>query len=252
LENSDYTNFAETCIDKLKELQEKFQHDHDLEWYTDWFYNQLTGLLTFSNGDVELNFRYFYVGSFSEETKTWKWSWDNDSTLESVKKQTNIVKEFGARSGFPKLTTGSFPSDEYEAWEFAAIAVHLTGGIGVYRPVNEKQLQIFLVITELVDNDTAKNIKEKFVHCDLHEYRRIAFVCKHLDHTNKVGFQEAFKSFENMELPEEEDLQAWCEECEQVRQREGGWNDRSMEFAGIKIVCEKCYFEMKELNLGHR
>jgi hypothetical protein len=53
----------------------------------------------------------------------------------------------------------------------------MTNAIGVYKPVSD-ELQIFLVITEFVDNDTAQN-------------------------------------------------------------------------AAMKIVCEKCYFEMKEVNLGH-
>jgi hypothetical protein len=51
---------------------------------------------------------------------------------------------------------------------------------------------------------------------------------------------------------DDDDFQAWCDECEAVSQNEGGWNDKSMEFTNIKVVCEKCYFEMKELNLGHR
>jgi hypothetical protein len=55
-----------------------------------------------------------------------------------------------------------------------------------------------------------------------------------------------------MELSDEDDFQAWCDECEGVRKSEGEWNDQSMKFADIKVVCEKCYFEMKELNLGHR
>jgi hypothetical protein len=55
-----------------------------------------------------------------------------------------------------------------------------------------------------------------------------------------------------MELPDDDDFQAWCDECEAVRQTEGEWNEKSMNFAGIKIVCEKCYFEMKEFNLRHR
>ena len=54
-----------------------------------------------------------------------------------------------------------------------------------------------------------------------------------------------------MELSEDDDFQAWCDECEAVRQDEGEWNDKSMAFAGI-CICEMCYFEMKELNLGHR
>jgi hypothetical protein len=252
LENEAYNKFAVTCVEDLKVLQENFKHQYDLDWYDNWFYNQTTGLLTFSTGDVELNFKYFSIGSFSTKSNTWKWSWDNDSTLDNVKKQTNLIKDFGLQSNFQKLTDGYFESDEYEAWEFAAIAAHLTNGIGIYRPVNDKQLQMFFVVTELVDNETAQKIKDKYVECSDHEYRRVAFVCKHLNHTDIVGFEEAFETTEDMELLEDDDFQAWCSGCEMVRQEEAGWNDKSMAFADIKIVCESCYFEMKELNLGSR
>ena len=169
-----------------------------------------------------------------------------------MKETTKQIKEFGKRSNFPKLTNGYFPSDEFEAWEFTAIAAKLTKGIGVYRPGKDEQLQIFLVITEFVDNETAQNIKDKYVKCGAHEYKRRAFVCQHLNHTKKVGFEESFETSEDMELMDEDDFQAWCDECEIVREKEGEWNDKSMAFSKIKLVCEKCYFEMKELNLGHR
>ena len=252
METLDYNSFAEACVEELKTLQDNFQNEYDVDWYDNWFYNQSTGLLTFSTGDQELNFKYFSVGSFSEKTSTWKWSWDNDSTLENVKEKANIVKEFGQRSNFSKLTSGYFDSDEFEAWEFVAIAAKLTSGIGVYRPVNDRQLKMFFVLTEFIDNETAKKIKDKYVECEAHEYRRIAFVCKHLNNKTKVGFQEAFETFEDMELLEDDDFQAWCDECEVVRQSEGEWNEKTMNFASIKLICEKCYFEMKELNLGHR
>ena len=252
METLDYNDFAQTCIDELKVLQAKFQDDYDVDWYENWFYNQVTGLLTFSTGDIELNFKFIDVGSFSEKSNTWKWSWDNDSTLDNVKEKTNLVREFGIRSNFSKLVNGYFESDEFEAWEFAAIAAKITKGIGVYRPVNDMQLNIFLVVTELIDNVTAQHIKDKYIKCGTHEYRRIAFVCKHLNHVTKVGFEEAFDTFEDMELSDDDDFQAWCSECELVRQKEDGWNEASEAFAEIKLVCEKCYFEMKELNLGHR
>jgi hypothetical protein len=47
---------------------------------------------------------------------------------------------------------------------------------------------------------------------------------------------------------EDDDFQAWCYECEKVRVEHDGWNDESMEFSDIKLVCEKCYFEIKESN----
>lgn len=252
MDTVDYEKFAKTCVEDLKALQGKFQNEYDVDWYQNWFYNQSTGLLTFSTGELELNFKYLDIGSFSENSGTWKWSWDNDTTLENVKEKVWIVKQFGESSNFTKLTTGCFDSDEFEAWEFTAIAAKLVNGIGVYRPVNDTQLKMFFVIIEHIDNEIAKNIKDKYVSCGTHEYRRRAFVCKHLNHKTKVGFEEAFETFEDMELLEDDDFQAWCDECETIRQKEGEWNDISMAFAGIKLVCEKCYFEMKELNLGYR
>ena len=252
LEAPDYNMFAEKCVKELKELQGKFMAEYDINWYENWFYNQTTGLLTFSTGDQEINFKYFALGSFSEKSKTWKWSWDNEYTLDNVKEKTSVVKEFGQKSNFLKLNNGCFESDEVEAWEFAAIAAHLTSAIGIYRPVSDSQLKIFLVVTEFVDNEEAENIKDRYVKCNEHEYQRRAFVCKHLNHTTKVGFEEAFETFKDMELFEDDDLQAWCDECEFVRQKEGEWNEKSMAFAEIRVICEKCYFEMKALNLGRR
>lgn len=246
----DYNSFAERCVEELKVIQDKFQIEHNLTLYEDWFYDKTIGLLTFSTGDNQLNFKYIDVGSYSEKSKTWKWSWDNNTTLAKVKEETKLIKDFGQRSEFIKLTEGYFPSDEIEAWEFTAIAAKLLNGIGVYRPVNDLGLKIFLVITECIDNKAAQEIKDKYIECRAHEKQRIAFVCNHLLGSSKVGFNEAFDTFEDMKLGEDDDFQAWCDECEAIRQKEGGWNDNSI--VEIKLVCEKCYFEIKELNVGYR
>src|SRR4051812_28508654 len=113
----DYNSFVEKCVEELKVLQEKFQSKYNLTWYENWFYDQTTGLLTFSTDDKEVNFKYINVGTYSEKSNTWKWSWDNDSTLDKVKDAAKLIKDFGQRSNFPKLTEGYFPSDEIEAWE---------------------------------------------------------------------------------------------------------------------------------------
>lgn len=247
MDSPDYSTFAEQCVQDLKCIQQKFMDEHDINWYANWFYDQATCLLTFSTGDVELNFRYFHIGSYSEKSSTWKWSWDNQHTLDKAKEKSFLVKAFGERSHFPRLTEGLFESEEAEGWEFAAIAVRITDAIGVYRPVSD-QLKIFLIVTELVDNDTARKIKEKYLHCDTHDTQRNAFVCQHLIHADGAGFEEAFETVEGMELGEDDDFQAWCDECEAVRQKEGEWNDRSQAFAGITVVCEKCYFEIKARN----
>lgn len=244
-----YNNFAESCLQELQVLQAKFLEAYNIDSYEQWLYNQATGLLTFSTGSTELNFKYFEAGSYYPKSTSWKWAWDNHSTLDNVKRKSLEVKAYGEQCNFSKLIDGYFQSDEYEAWEFTAIARKLAKGIGVYRPVNEDGLQIFMVITAFVDNETAQEIKDKFVSCGTHEYRRRAFVCQHLATFNKVGFEEAFETQEDMELSDDDDLQAWCDECEVVRKMEGEWTDKAMAFANITVVCEKCYFEMKALNL---
>ncbi|MCF0062803.1 hypothetical protein MUK70_08490 [Dyadobacter chenwenxiniae] len=246
----EYHSFAKDCIDELKVLQEKFNKDYDLDSYANWFYDQATGLLTFSSNEPELNFKYFEVGSFSHKSDTWMWSWHNENTSENAKVAAKQIKDFGERCGFTKLTNGCFEIDEFEAWEFVAIAAKVINGIGAYRPVNDNGLKIFLVITEHVDNETAKNIKNKYIECSDHEYRRVAFVCQHLNFATRVGFEESFETLEGMELSEEDDFQAWCDQCESIRVLEDGWNHNTMKFAKLRVVCEACYFKMKELNLG--
>jgi hypothetical protein len=80
-----YSEFAEECLQNLRIRQAALQAEYDLNGYDNWFYNQSTGLLTFSSEDKEINFGYLEVGTFSRNTGTWKWSWDNEHTLLSVK-----------------------------------------------------------------------------------------------------------------------------------------------------------------------
>ncbi len=91
--------------------------------------------------------------------------------------------------------------------------------------------------------------KENTVTCQKHGPKRMAFICQHLNKHTRTGFEEAFPSFRGMELEEYDDFQAWCDACEIERQRTDGWNDESMKFANIKVVCEDCYFEIREFNM---
>lgn len=77
-----------------------------------------------------------------------------------------------------------------------------------------------------------------------------AFACQHLKKQSKTGFVESFESHPDMKLELDDDFQVWCDQCEQERLITNGWTDESMAFAGIKLICEKCYFDIKEFNLG--
>ena len=52
-----------------------------------------------------------------------------------------------------------------------------------------------------------------------------------------------------MDLDDEEDFQAWCDDCEKIRIKYDGWNEKSETFAKIKLICENCFFDLKNFNI---
>jgi hypothetical protein len=248
----EYKKFNHQCIHELQDHQAKLWAEHDLDAYPRWDYDQHTALLTFSDNDEEINFRFVEVGSFSEKSNTWKWAWDNAYVLEKVKKETFAVKEFGEKNDIKELSEGYFEANEADGWAITAVTCKLLGGIGAYRPVSD-HLLVFMVLMEVVDNKEAQKIKnkvaEEMISCDCHGKGRASFVCQHLiGKGTAAGFHEAFETEQGMDLQEDDSFQAWCNECETERLKQGEWNDENIAFANIKVVCESCYFEMKERN----
>lgn len=82
------------------------------------------------------------------------------------------------------------------------------------------------------------------VECDRHGLQSPAFICKHLQHGENIGF------FEPNEGPDSEwpFKNAWCAECERIAIEQGGWNDVSEGFAQVMAICEGCYEEIKQRN----
>jgi hypothetical protein len=86
----------------------------------------------------------------------------------------------------------------------------------------------------------------------LHPRQQIpAYVCQHLNLQTPVGFCEPLASDPSTTYANDE-LNAWCDACDEVLSKVGEWNDESERFAQIKLVCDVCYFDMKELNLDFR
>lgn len=75
--------------------------------------------------------------------------------------------------------------------------------------------------------------------CGTHGERTAAVVCCHMLAASDriVGF------IENSSDPN--DLQAWCDECEQFFLQEGGLTKTFERFNDRKIICELCYADLK-------
>ena len=128
-----------------------------------------------------------------------------------------------------------------------SVAFEIIGGIGTYRVISD-HLEKYFILTEQITKESVEKIESDLIDCEVHGKLRKAFICQHLNRKTNTGFEEAFETYRGMELDEDDDFQAWCSDCEKERIKTDGWNDESMEFAKIKLVCERCYFEIKEFN----
>lgn len=245
-----YEEFSQEKLDNLIQIQDLFKKQFDIDAYANWFYDSEFELLRLYNSDDdEIYFTYIPVGSYSHKKQTWMWSWFNDSSIEKSKEKVLQVKEFGVKNQYEKLSEGTFPSDEFDGWELTSVCLDFLNGIGAYK-VNSDHLDIYMILID-VENRNSKNVKQlrqKTVDCNQHGYARPAFICKHLDCKTVRGFHEAFDTYKGMELEEDDDFQAWCDECEKIRIKHGEWNEKSESFAQIKLICENCYFELKNFN----
>jgi hypothetical protein len=91
---------------------------------------------------------------------------------------------------------------------------------------------------------------ERFVECGAHGRSDAAFVCKHLVAAKggpMLGFHQAKVDPRNREWS---DLNGWCDQCEQVYLAQGEWNGVSEGFAGVTLICSRCFFDMKARHGG--
>jgi hypothetical protein len=77
------------------------------------------------------------------------------------------------------------------------------------------------------------------IHCDRHGTARNAFVCRHLVGGSGMGFYHS----NNGLYPD-----AWCAECDALMMQTGHWTAKAETFAGISIVCHRCYVNIRRRN----
>lgn len=241
-----FSQYRDKCVEEISSLQDEFKKIYDLNSYEHWSFDEDFGVFHFeSNDGKKLYFKYSLVGSFSAKTSTWKWSWDNEHLKISERRRVEEVKLFGEQKEFSSLTNGLVEADEYTGWDLTSISAKVLSAIGVYR-FTQEHLTYYVIFTSELTNEQYDKLKEKAVTCESHGASRPAFVCQHLNKNTYTGFHEAFES--NPLIETDDDYQAWCDECEKMRQREGEWNDVSEGFAKIRLICDQCFFEIKRRN----
>lgn len=129
--------FKDLLKKSMAELQLKTQAHREL-WglgsYDQWNLNQDDGLLVFSNKDGGTAYASAQIiGTFDSTNNTWRWAWANESIVDTLKKDSLTVKEYGEKHKIDKLITPEWTGTEDDAWNMTAFAMMLCNQQGAYK-----------------------------------------------------------------------------------------------------------------------
>ncbi|WP_400190856.1 DUF6882 domain-containing protein [Hymenobacter sp. B81] len=152
-----YDSLTHRACAYLQLQQARCDSAYHLSEYDNWYYDEATGQLTFSDPTLpKLVIDYEYVGSVSLKSNTWLWAWDNSHSYEKVRSEIGQVRAFGLRRGesFMKLTEPLWTADECDGWDMTAIAAYLMKAKGAYRvPLNDNTLYSFMIFKSVRIHD---------------------------------------------------------------------------------------------------
>ncbi len=158
LDTITFENLSKKAYQYLNEQQDICKNVYKIGGYQDWYYDQFTGELTFSdNGIKKFIVNYEEVGSLSFKSNTWLWAWENPNLEVKVKSEIAMVRDYGQKRGFSKLTNPKWTADEYDGWEMTAIASYLMKAKGAYRvPSSDSLLYSFMIYKTIRWADSTK------------------------------------------------------------------------------------------------
>jgi hypothetical protein len=150
MNSKEYTDLLNKSREYLHGQQEIITKQYGLIDYERMDYEQDTGKMIFTVKDgrkVIMSFQV--VGSISDRSNTWMWSWDNPYLLENVAEEMFKVKAYGEKNGVEKLVTARWPGNDDDGWEMTAIATWVLKAKGAFSFLSDEML-VFVVFTDIV------------------------------------------------------------------------------------------------------
>ena len=145
----EFDQFEHESAEYLKTQQDILRNEYDMGDYERRDYDQDTGEFVFSDAGVpKVIAKFQVVGSISNVSNTWLWSWANPSILEAVKKEMSVVKQFGADHGIKELLDEKWEAEELDGWAMTNVSAKLLNAKGAYRCPNDYGF-LFVVFTDV-------------------------------------------------------------------------------------------------------
>jgi hypothetical protein len=133
-ESSEFETLLDASVKELQAKQEAHKQGWRLGQAKRWDLDQSLGNLIFTFEDgVIATCPAQIIGSFDTKGNTWLWAWANPSIMDSLKRDSLQVKDYGEKHKIERLTSAKWPATETDSWAMAALAYKLCGSQGVYR-----------------------------------------------------------------------------------------------------------------------
>jgi hypothetical protein len=132
-----------------KEKIEKLQTEFGIGSYERYKIDLQSSEIRFFDGEgtekVLANLQF--AGSWSPNSESWLWAWDNESVPPIAWEKMMKVQEFGKKNHLETVESSFEPCDEGEAWSMASIAAQILDAQCVYRVAGSKNIAFFLLFS---------------------------------------------------------------------------------------------------------
>jgi hypothetical protein len=128
---------------------EKSQMDFGIGSYERYKIDLQSAEIRFLDGEgTEKVFASLQVaGSWSPNSESWLWAWDNESVPPIAWEKMMEIQEFGKKNHLETVESSFEPCDEGEAWSMASIAAQILDAQCVYRVAGSKNTAFFLLFS---------------------------------------------------------------------------------------------------------
>ena len=127
MSDAEFTSFLGACRDELATLQPDF-HER-ISNGGQWLYNLDDCTLCVGNQSFPIT----PIGTYSAEQQSWLWAWANEEFPAAAREASERIQLLHTITGFRIFVSPGTGSSTSDADDFAALAVHCIGAIGLFR-----------------------------------------------------------------------------------------------------------------------
>lgn len=144
MSDDEFFAFLAACRDELTGKQTAFQQR--IAGASQWRYEMSDGSLIIG----AVRFGMIPIGSFSSEYQSWLWAWANEDFPEVARAASRQIQGLHGVSGFQVFLDQGIGASASDAQDFAALAAHQLGAIGIFRCPSEGPV-LYLAVLERQD-----------------------------------------------------------------------------------------------------